>query len=164
MCGICGKISKDYKKVFKKDLKKMTDLLIHRGPDGEGFYLSSDQKVGLGHRRLAIIDLKTGSQPISNEDKNIWLVFNGEIYNFLDLKKDLIKKGHCFKTQNDTEVIIHSFEEYGQKCVNFFNGIFIKCYMVTRTRDTQAMIYVFINLVSSQRIYMISYSDSLAKL
>ena len=124
MCGICGKISFGEKQIFKKDLKVMTDTLWHRGPDGEGFYLSPNKKIGLGHRRLAIIDLKTGDQPISNEDKTIWIVFNGEIYNFLELRKELEKKGHVFKTKSDTEVIVHAYEEYGQDCLNYLNGMF----------------------------------------
>lgn len=124
MCGICGKISLNGKPVSKKNIKEMGDLLAHRGPDGEGFYLNSRKNVGLGHRRLAIIDLKTGGQPMPNEDKTVWVVFNGEIYNFLELKKDLEKKGHHFKTTSDTEVIIHSWEEYGASCVKKFNGMF----------------------------------------
>lgn len=124
MCGICGKISLNGKPVDRKNIKEMGDLLAHRGPDGEGFYFNPTKTVGLGHRRLAIIDLKTGGQPMPNEDGTVWIVFNGEIYNFLELKKDLEKKGHHFKTTSDTEVIIHSWEEYGEKCVNKFNGMF----------------------------------------
>lgn len=125
MCGICGKISLDSNKaVTLKTLKKMANTLRHRGPDGEGFFLSSNGVVGLGHRRLAIIDLATGNQPMPNEDKTIWLVFNGEIYNFLDLKTELQRKGHRFITKSDTETILHAYEEYGGNCVNHFNGMF----------------------------------------
>lgn len=124
MCGICGKISLSQKRINKKEIKKMSDILAHRGPDGEGFYISPDKKVGLGHRRLAIIDLKTGDQPMSNEDGTCWVAFNGEIYNFLQIRKDLKKRGHIFKTKSDTEVIIHAYEEYGFDCLRYFNGMF----------------------------------------
>lgn len=124
MCGICGKISLSGRPVVRKNLKSMTDTLSHRGPDGEGFYFSPDGKVGLGHRRLAIIDLITGDQPMANEDRTVWIVFNGEIYNFQEIRGFLEKRGHRFKTKSDTEVIIHAYEEYGEKCVEFFNGMF----------------------------------------
>lgn len=125
MCGICGKISLvSNKAVTLKTLKKMANTLRHRGPDGEGFFLSSNGVVGLGHRRLAIIDLATGNQPMANENKTIWLVFNGEIYNFLDKKKELEEKGHRFITKSDTETILHAYEEYGEACVKHFNGMF----------------------------------------
>lgn len=124
MCGICGKINLNNKNVTLNELRVMTDTLIHRGPDGEGFYINKKKDVGLGHRRLSIIDLSTGSQPMSNEDKSIWIVFNGEIYNFEELKEDLVKKGHIFKSKSDTEVIIHAYEEYREKCVKFLNGMF----------------------------------------
>lgn len=124
MCGICGKISFGKKKISLKELKEMANTLVHRGPDGEGFYVSKDRNVGLGHRRLSIIDLSTGSQPMANEDRTIWIVFNGEIYNFEELKGDLLKKGHLFKSKSDTEVIIHAYEEYQEECVKFLNGMF----------------------------------------
>lgn len=124
MCGICGKICLDHSTINPKDLVMMTDRLIQRGPDGEGYYFSKDGKVGLGHRRLAIIDLESGSQPMTNEDKTLWMVFNGEIYNFLEIRKDLERKGHRFRTKSDTEVILHCYEEYGSSCVKFFNGMF----------------------------------------
>jgi asparagine synthase (glutamine-hydrolysing) len=86
----------------------MTDVISHRGPDDEGFYIN--QNVGLGFRRLSIIDLKTGHQPLSNEDETIWIVFNGEIYNYLELRENLTKQGHTFKTKSDTETIVHLYE------------------------------------------------------
>lgn len=103
----------------------MRDSLKHRGPDGEGSYISPDKRVGLGHRRLAIIDLSpAGAQPMYNEDKNVWIVFNGEIYNFQEIRPELEKLGHKFKSKSDTEVIIHAYEEYGPDCVKHFNGMF----------------------------------------
>jgi len=96
--------------------------MVHRGPDGEGKYIEGP--VGLGHRRLSIIDVEGGAQPIGNEDGRIQIVFNGEIYNYIELKKELEKSGHIFKTRSDTEVIVHGYEEWGLKCVQRFNGIF----------------------------------------
>ena len=118
MCGICGFNWED-----NQLIKDMTDTIIHRGPDQYGYY--TDSLISLGHRRLSIIDLsEKGRQPMSNEDGTIWIVYNGEIYNFKDLRKDLEKKGHKFKSDTDTEIIIHAYEEYGPGCVNFFNGMF----------------------------------------
>lgn len=100
----------------------MTSALKHRGPDGSGSYVS--ERVGLGHRRLSIIDLEGGAQPITNEDGTLNVVFNGEIYNFIELRVELEEKGHIFKTRSDTEVIVHGYEQWGLDCVNRFNGIF----------------------------------------
>ena len=119
MCGIAGYVSN--KKPQKKVIKAMTDRIIHRGPDGEGFYL--DDKCALGHRRLAIIDLNTGNQPMYNKNKDIVIVFNGEIYNYLELKKELDKK-YKFQTKSDTEVIIHGYEEWGYDVVKKLRGMF----------------------------------------
>src|ERR1700693_1859296 len=121
MCGICGKF------VFDPDggvsqllLKGMADAIRPRGPDDEGFYISG--QVGLGFRRLSIIDLSGGHQPLSNEDGTVWIVFNGEIYNYQALRQELISKGHVFKTKSDTEVIVHLYEEYGTSCVQKLRG------------------------------------------
>jgi asparagine synthase (glutamine-hydrolysing) len=100
----------------------MADSIAHRGPDGDGFY--SDTAIALGHRRLSIIDLTTGDQPIFNEDRSIAIVFNGEIYNYQELRQDLIKKGHRFRTTGDTEVIVHLYEDQGIECVRELNGMF----------------------------------------
>lgn len=100
----------------------MMDLLRHRGPDDQGLFVNGI--VGLGHRRLSIIDLKTGTQPITNEDRTIWVVFNGEIYNYRSLRDELVVRGHRFETQTDTEVIAHLYEEYGEKCVTRLRGMF----------------------------------------
>jgi asparagine synthase (glutamine-hydrolysing) len=100
----------------------MLDTIRHRGPDDEGVYLAG--QVGLGHRRLSIIDLNTGHQPLSNEDRTVWIVFNGEIYNYQELRPFLLSKGHTFKTQTDTEVIIHLYEEFGPGCLEKLRGMF----------------------------------------
>jgi len=103
----------------------MRDALRHRGPDDAGLWISSDEKVGLGHRRLSIIDLsRTGRQPMCNEDRDVWLVFNGEIYNFRELRHELKTCGHNFRTRTDSEVIVHAYEEWGTNCLHRFNGIF----------------------------------------
>ncbi len=122
MCGITGIFYFDKERIADKNqLKKMTDRISHRGPDGEGYYLNLN--VGLGHRRLSIIDLQTGDQPMFNEDKSIALVLNGEIYNYIELKHELIKLGHHFRTTSDTEVVIKAYEEWGIECQNKFNGM-----------------------------------------
>src|SRR3990172_7479365 len=116
MCGING-----FNWMNRALIEKGDDPLKHRGPDGEGIYL--DDQVSLGHRRLAIIDLsEKGKQPMSNEDGSIWITFNGEIYNFKELRKELEVK-HKFRSNTDTEVIIHAYEEWGFECVKKFNGM-----------------------------------------
>jgi asparagine synthase (glutamine-hydrolysing) len=123
MCGIAGKFSLDGERPVSAELiKRMTDVIAHRGPDGEGHYVAGP--IGLGHRRLSIIDLSTGAQPLSNEDGTIWITFNGEIYNYLELRRLLLSRGHVFKTQSDTEVIVHLWEEYGVDCVQHLRGMF----------------------------------------
>jgi len=118
MCGICG----FYAEPNIDLLKKMCHALKHRGPDDEGYY--SDECVSLGMRRLSIIDLATGHQPLCNEDETKWVVFNGEIYNYPELRKLLEKKGHQFKTRSDTEVIVHLYEEFSLDFVKFLRGMF----------------------------------------
>ena len=120
MCGFVGYINKEKDK--KDNIKKMADLIAHRGPDSEGYY--TDENIALGFRRLSIIDLNNGSQPIYNEDKSKVIIFNGEIYNFEPLREDLIKKGHTFTTKTDTEVILHGYEEYGEKILDKLRGMF----------------------------------------
>jgi len=118
MCGITGYFGEGNREI----LKKMTDSLRHRGPDDEGFYIG--ERIGLGHRRLSIIDLEGGHQPMTNEDKTIWVVFNGEIYNFQELKEKLEKQGHQFKTKSDTEAIVHLYEEKEEEFLEELNGMF----------------------------------------
>ena len=123
MCGIAGKVNFDsFNDVNEEELKKMTDAIYHRGPDDEGFYINKN--VGLGFRRLSIIDISTGHQPLANEDSSIWIIFNGEIYNYLELHDDLVKKGHVFRTKSDTETIVHLYEQYGVDCVKHLRGMF----------------------------------------
>jgi len=118
MCGIAGIISADHRDV----IRQMTQVMAHRGPDGESYYESDD--IALGHRRLSIIDLEGGQQPIANEDGSLQLICNGEIYNSPELRKILQSKGHTFKTHTDVEVILHLYEDYGEKCVNHLRGMF----------------------------------------
>ncbi len=126
MCGIAGFFQLQNKKTPDVDLiSKMIKVIEHRGPDEYGVLF--DDKAVLGHARLSIIDLAGGSQPLSNEDNSIWIVFNGEIYNYIELKEDLLKAGHKFRTNSDTEVIVHAYEEYGKDCVKYFNGQFAFC-------------------------------------
>ena len=123
MCGITGIYqSNSNKGIDELFLKKMTGVLYHRGPDDEGYYF--DSQVGLGIRRLSIIDLETGHQPIHNEDETIWTVLNGEIYNYQELGKELRIKGHIFYTKSDTETIVHLYEEYGVGCLKYLRGMF----------------------------------------
>ena len=133
MCGIAGIYYRNGRPFSDTMLKAMCDIRQHRGPDGDGYYFSwgsqgslkeSAVRVGLGHRRLAIIDLsESGRQPMCNETGSIWMTYNGEIYNFRELKADLISRGHRFKSATDTEVIIHAYEEWGEDCVKRFNGM-----------------------------------------
>ena len=120
MCGFVGYINKEKNK--KDNIKKMADLIAHRGPDSEGYY--TDENIALGFRRLSIIDLNGGSQPIYNSDKTKVIVFNGEIYNYQELRKQLTKKGYKFQTKTDTEVILHGYEEYNEKILDKLRGMF----------------------------------------
>jgi asparagine synthase (glutamine-hydrolysing) len=123
MCGICGKLNFDRQQpVDARLVRRMADLIRHRGPDGGGEYLSGP--VGLGHRRLSIIDLHSGGQPMSNEDGTVWVVYNGEIYNFGELRAELEARGHRFRSAADTEVIVHLYEELGDHCVARLRGMF----------------------------------------
>ena len=126
MCGIFGYIDFEGKPLEGKRLKEISSVLARRGPDEEGFFTQDEQGVfcALAHRRLKIIDLYTGKQPISNETENLILVCNGEIYNYKELREDLSAKGHFFKTKSDSEVILHAYEEYASGCLNYLRGMF----------------------------------------
>tara|TARA_B100000315_G_scaffold214536_1_gene213193 strand:- start:2027 stop:3961 length:1935 start_codon:yes stop_codon:yes gene_type:complete len=166
MCGIAGIANLRGDKIQKNILEKMCRKMEHRGPDDEGIYISNKRSgvrgqgsekcsVGLGHRRLSIIDLSTaGRQPMCNEDKTIWVVLNGEIYNFLELRLDLEKQGHEFKSNSDTEVILHLYENHGKNCVKYLQGMFAfalwdenqKFLMLGRDRvGKKPLYYSFIN-------------------
>ena len=121
MCGICG-IFDTERIVQRETLKAMSDTLRHRGPDDEGFYNCGG--MGLAHRRLSIIDLEGGHQPLSNEDETIWIAFNGEIYNFEELNRRYLSSGHRFRTRSDTETIVHLYEELGEACFAEMRGMF----------------------------------------
>ena len=123
MCGICGKLMLDpAAKTSPTLVKEMAAAIYHRGPDDEGYYVLGP--IGLGFRRLAIIDLQSGHQPLSNEDGSVWIVFNGEIYNYQELRDFLVNKGHIFRTRSDTEVIVHLYEELGPQCLEKLRGMF----------------------------------------
>jgi asparagine synthase (glutamine-hydrolysing) len=123
MCGICGIVNfKATNPVDGRLLEQMTSAQAHRGPDDHGYFI--EENVGLGHRRLSIIDVSGGKQPIFNEDGSVVVVFNGEIYNFADLTGDLTSRGHSFTTRSDTETIVHAYEEYGENCMRDFRGMF----------------------------------------
>lgn len=124
MCGIAGIVNYESNRLIDKNtLTKMNNVLEHRGPDGEGIYM--DKNVGLAHRRLSIIDLDNRSlQPMSDLDENVWVTFNGEIYNYIELRNELKEKGYIFRTDSDTEVIINAYKEYGTLMINKFNGMF----------------------------------------
>src|SRR5688572_31379288 len=122
MCGIAGIVRWDGSPVAEHDIRAMCSAIVHRGPDDEGVYLG--EGVALGQRRLSIIDLEGGHQPLSNEDGTVWIVFNGEIYNYRDLRPNLEARGHRFATNSDTEVMVHLYEEYGPEFVQHLRGMF----------------------------------------
>lgn len=123
MCGIAGMY--EFREGARADvavLRRMCNVIAHRGPDDDGIY--TEGRVGIGMRRLSIVDLSTGHQPISNEDETLWIVFNGEIYNHAELREKLITRGHSYRTHSDTETIVHLYEEYGNNCVHHLRGMF----------------------------------------
>jgi asparagine synthase (glutamine-hydrolysing) len=148
MCGIAGIINID-KSCMGHAIQKMTDVLKHRGPDGLGYAAlnpgealqepasefpgKTPSKVWLGHRRLSIIDLKGSKQPLRNEDGTVWVVFNGEIYNYPELRADLSKRGHVLKEAGDTEVLVHLWEEYGAEMLHHLTGMFAFAIYDTRS-------------------------------
>jgi asparagine synthase (glutamine-hydrolysing) len=122
MCGICGMSYSGNRPGDREVLQKMNAAIMHRGPDSDGFHVA--EGIGLAMRRLAIIDVKGGDQPISNEDDSIWIVYNGEIYNYPEMRTELEKRGHYFKTQSDTECVVHFYEDEGEACTQYFRGMF----------------------------------------
>ena len=128
MCGICGILDYSKERASEGLISSMCRRMQHRGPDDEGIYIDdsvSNLSLGLGHRRLKIIDLsQSGHQPMPNENKTIWIIFNGEIYNFKELRAELVNKGHVFESNTDTECIVHLYEEHGEDCVKYLRGMF----------------------------------------
>jgi asparagine synthase (glutamine-hydrolysing) len=124
MCGICGAVSLEgpLNPAIARAIRRMSSALAHRGPDGDGHFV--DDSAALGHRRLAIIDRAGGDQPIANEDGSLQIVFNGEIYNHHEIRRQLLARGHVFRTRSDTETIVHAYEEFGSDCVNHLEGMF----------------------------------------
>jgi asparagine synthase (glutamine-hydrolysing) len=158
LCGIAGAFGlQDELRLERNTLQKMIDILNHRGPDGQGLYI--DKKVGLAHARLSIIDLEGGAQPIHNENKTVWTVFNGEIFNYIELRKNLIARGHHFYTQTDTEVIVHLYEEYGEDFVSQLNGQFaiaiwdIKLQKLILVRDRVGIVPLFYTAQNGQLLF-----------
>ena len=123
MCGICGQFNfRDQAPVRRSDIETMTQSMAHRGPDDDGYFLAGP--IGFGFRRLSIIDLSGGHQPMSDQEESVWVIFNGEIYNFPELKRELQSYGHVFRTNSDTEVIIHGYKQWGDEVLNRLNGMF----------------------------------------
>src|SRR5215813_11764263 len=134
MCGICGIFHTDKLRRAERDaLGAMNQRIVHRGPDDDGFLF--DDNIGLAMRRLSIIDIETGHQPIANEDENVWIVYNGELYNHQELRQDLEARGHRYRSKSDTETIIHLYEEYGQDCVQHLRGMFAFAIWDRRNRN-----------------------------
>ena len=132
MCGIAGILGHDTRPLKREALHNMVGLMKHRGPDDDGFWINGSW--GIGHCRLSIIDCERGKQPMGNEDGTIWVTYNGEIYNHAELRRMLKGRGHTFKTECDTEVLVHLFEEYGAGCVDHLNGMFALCIIDTVNR------------------------------
>jgi len=133
MCGIAGLVRWDGQPVLEHDVRAMCRVMVHRGPDEEGVFLGAG--AGLGMRRLSIIDLAGGQQPVSNEDRTVWVVFNGEIYNYAELRQLLARNGHTLRTQSDTETIVHLYEDFGARCVDHLRGMFAFAIWDTRRRQ-----------------------------
>ena len=123
MCGIAGMVRPDGLAPDDRDrVVPMRDVLAHRGPDDAGLF--TDEWAALGHRRLSIVDVSGGAQPIGNEDGTVWVCYNGEIYNHADLRRELEQAGHVYRTRSDTETIVHAYEQWGEDCVLRFRGMF----------------------------------------
>src|SRR5215472_2921509 len=123
MCGICGQYNfRNQAPVQKANLEAMTNSMAHRGPDDEGYFIAGP--LGFGFRRLSIIDLAGGHQPMSDKEETVWIIFNGEIYNYKELRAELRNKGHQFRTNSDTEVIVYGYKEWGTDVFNHLNGMF----------------------------------------
>lgn len=161
MCGIAGiaHLSLEPHAITCADIERMLPNLAHRGPDGNGTYLDPRHRVGLGHTRLSIVDLAGGSQPMANEDYTIWVSFNGEIFNFVELRKDLARAGHLFRTHCDTEVIVHAYEQFGDEFVHHLNGQFAIALWDARqerlllVRDRVGIVPLFYTVVGERLVF-----------
>src|SRR5579872_5921891 len=155
MCGICGQFNfADLAPVARRDIETMARTIIHRGPDDEGYHISGP--LGLGFRRLSIIDLGGGHQPMSDREESIWVVFNGEIYNFQQLRSELQGRGHVFRTNSDTEVIVHGYKQWGEEVLNRLNGMFglaiwdVKQRRLIVARDAMGIKLIYYSLENGQ--------------
>ena len=155
MCGICGQFNfARNEPVEPETIRRMTGTIVHRGPDDEGYFLSGP--IGLGFRRLSIIDLAGGHQPMSDAEETVWVIFNGEIYNYRELRAELRSKGHEFRTNSDTEVIIHGYEEWGAEVLNRLNGMFgmaiwdVKKQRLVVARDAMGIKLIYYRITSGQ--------------
>jgi asparagine synthase (glutamine-hydrolysing) len=166
MCGIAGIF--DYRRrggIDRALVHRMTDALSHRGPDGDGFYYAPG--IGLGHRRLAIVDLAGGDQPVFNEDRTVAIVYNGEIYNFQPLMAELAALGHVFRSRCDTEVVVHAWEEWGEACLDRFNGMFAfalwdaRCETLFLARDRLGEKPLYYSFAADGRLYFASELKSI---
>ncbi len=155
MCGICGQFNFGRNDFVEPDtVRRMTQTMVHRGPDDDGYYFSGS--LGLGFRRLSIIDLAGGHQPMSDAEETIWVMLNGEIYNFKELRAELESRGHIFRTESDTEVIIHGYKEWGIDVLNHLNGMFglaiwdVKKRRLVVARDAMGIKLIYYRLTNSQ--------------
>src|SRR5881275_1547900 len=155
MCGICGQFNFGRNESVQPDtIRRMTQTMVHRGPDDDGYYFSGS--LGLGFRRLSIIDLAGGHQPMSDAEETVWVTLNGEIYNFKELRADLESRGHSFRTESDTEVIIHGYKEWGIDVLNHLNGMFglaiwdVKKRRLVVARDAMGIKLIYYRLTNSQ--------------
>ncbi|PYK45400.1 MAG: asparagine synthase (glutamine-hydrolyzing), partial [Verrucomicrobia bacterium] len=155
MCGICGQFNfARNEPVEPETIRRMTGTIVHRGPDDEGYFISGP--IGLGFRRLSIIDLSGGHQPMSDAEETVWVIFNGEIYNYKELRPELRSKGHQFRTNSDTEVIIHGYKEWGAEVLNHLNGMFglaiwdVKKQRLVVARDAMGIKLIYYRITSGQ--------------
>jgi asparagine synthase (glutamine-hydrolysing) len=155
MCGICGQYNFIRNEPVEPDtIRRMTQTMVHRGPDDEGYFISGP--VGLGFRRLSIIDLAGGHQPMSDAEESVWVILNGEIYNFKELRTELEERGHRFRTRSDTEVIIHGYKEWGTEVLNHLNGMFglaisdVKNHRLVVARDAMGIKLIYYRIANGQ--------------
>ena len=155
MCGICGQFNfASNAPVDPEIIRRMADSIAHRGPDDEGYFVSGP--IGLGFRRLSIIDLAGGHQPMADAEETVWVIFNGEIYNFKELRLELEQLGYCFRTNCDTEVIVHGYREWGTDVFNHLNGMFglaiwdVKKKRLVVARDAMGIKLVYYRISGNQ--------------